>query len=43
MAKNHDAIEHYNRFHAVVYGPEGALDQKTHHLICSIQWERGNI
>lgn len=35
MAHNHDEIiEHYNRFHAAVYGPEGALDRKTRHLIC---------
>ena len=35
MAQNHDEIiEHYNRFHAAVYGPEGALDRKTRHLIC---------
>ncbi len=35
MADNHDEIiEHYNRFHAAVYGPEGALDRKTRHLIC---------
>lgn len=30
MADNHDEIiEHYNRFHSAVYGPEGALDRKT--------------
>lgn len=35
MADNHDeVIEHYNRFHAAVYGPVGALDRKTRHLIC---------
>ena len=34
MADDHDVIEHYNRFHAAVYGPEGALDRKTRHLIC---------
>ena len=34
MADNHDVIEHYNSFHAAVYGPEGALDRKTRHLIC---------
>ncbi|MBN6742977.1 carboxymuconolactone decarboxylase family protein, partial [Acidithiobacillus sp. MC6.1] len=35
MAGNDDeVIEHYNRFHSVVYGPEGALDRKTRHLIC---------
>lgn len=32
---NHEPIiEHYNRFHAAVYGPEGALDRNTRHLIC---------
>lgn len=35
MVHNHDEIiEHYNRFHSAVYGPEGALDRKTRHLIC---------
>ena len=35
MADNHDeVIEYYNRFHAAVYGAEGALDRKTRHLIC---------
>lgn len=35
MADNDDeVIEHYNRFHSAVYGPEGALDRKTRHLIC---------
>lgn len=34
MAHNHDEIiEHCNQFHAAVYGPEGALDRKTRHLI----------
>lgn len=26
--------EHYNHFHATVYGPSGMLDRKTRHLIC---------
>ena len=34
MSNEHDVIEHYNRFHAAVYGSEGALDRKTRHLIC---------
>lgn len=34
MSNAHDVIEHYNRFHSAVYGPEGALDRKTRHLIC---------
>lgn len=35
MANNDDeVIEHYNRFHSAVYGPEGALDRKSRHLIC---------
>lgn len=35
MAHNHDEIiEHYNRFHSAVYGPEGVLVRKTRHLIC---------
>ena len=35
MANNHDeVIEHYNRFHAAIYGADGALDRKTRHLIC---------
>ena len=34
MADNDEVIEHYNRFHSAVYGPDGALDRKTRHLIC---------
>ncbi|HML83408.1 MAG TPA: carboxymuconolactone decarboxylase family protein [Thiomonas arsenitoxydans] len=34
MSNAQDVIEHYNRFHSAVYGPEGALDRKTRHLIC---------
>jgi len=34
MSNAHDVIEHCNRFHSAVYGPEGALDRKTRHLIC---------
>ena len=34
MSNEHDVIEHYNSFHAAVYGSEGALDRKTRHLIC---------
>lgn len=35
MSTLHDeVVEHYNRFHAAVYGPDGALDRKTRHLIC---------
>lgn len=35
MPAHHEPIiEHYNHFHAAVYGLEGALDRKTRHLIC---------
>ena len=34
MDYNDHVIQHYNRFHSAVYGPDGALDRKTRHLIC---------